>query len=139
MPNLTATQLAGENPFARSLVWTAWVLLTHCLSGAVVVGVMVFVVPRFSRLLEDFGMEMSSLSMLCISAARFVAAYGYVLLPVGLAVDAIVLFGLSRLPAEARWLGIVWATLVPVAAVALLAVLVVGLFRPLLELIDQLK
>lgn len=138
MSDLTTAQSADENPFARSLVWTAWVLLTHFISGVVVVGVLVFVVPRFVTLFDDFGMELPSLAILLIGVARFVAAYWYLLLPGGLAVDAIVLLGLSRLPAGARWLGIVWATLVLLAAVALLALIVVGLFLPLQEMIDQL-
>ena len=57
----------------------------------------------------------------------------------GVGVDAGLLFGLSRLPPRARWLGTVWASLVLVVALLGLAFLAVGIVLPLQALITQLS
>ena len=130
---------AVENPIHRSLVWTAWMLLTHFIAAMVVIGVLMTVVPRFAGLFAEFQAELPPITILVIDLSRVVGGYWYLLVPLGLAVDAVLLFGLSRLPAGARWLGTVWSSLVWLGALVGLALIVVAIFLPLHELIADLS
>ena len=130
---------AVEDPIHRSLVWSAWMLLTHSIAAMVVIGVLMTVVPRFVGLFEAFDAELPPMTLVVIDVSHLVASYWYLHLPLGLAVDAVLLFGLSRLPAGARWLGTVWASLVWMAALVGLALIVVAIFLPLHESIVELS
>ena len=128
-----------ENPILRSLGWTAWMLLTHFVAGMVLLAVLLAVVPRFVVIFEDLDAELPTMTVLVINFSRVVAGYWYLLLPLGLAVDAVLLFGLSRLPDWGRWLGTLWASLVWMAALVLLGLIIVAVFLPLSGLLTQLS
>ena len=128
-----------ENPILRSLGWTAWMLLTHFVAAMVLLAVLLAVVPRIVVIFEDLDAELPAMTVLVINLSRVVPGYWYLALPLGLAVDAALLFGLSRLPAEARWLGTLWASLVWMAALLLLGLIVVAVFLPLQGLMTQLS
>ena len=129
----------AENPIHRSLVWTAWMLLTHFVAGVLLLWAMISVVPRFIAMFAEFEAEVPPVTELLIVVSNLVARWGYLLLPLGLAVDAVLLLALSRLPAGARWLGTLWATLVLVAALVAFALMIVAIMLPLAVLIESLS
>jgi type II secretory pathway component PulF len=130
---------AVENPIHRSLVWTAWMLLTHFVAAMAVIAVLMTVVPRFVRMFANLDVDVPPVTEVVIGLSHVAAGYWYVVLPLGLAVDAVVLFGLSRLPAGERWLGTVWASVVWMAALGLMALVTVALVVPLEGLITALS
>ena len=130
---------AAENRLLRSSIWTAWMLLTHLVAFVVVISVLGTTVSRFLAIFAEFEAEVPPVTILVIDLSHVVTAYWYLLLPLALVIDAALLFGLSCLPPAARWLATVWATLVWLATLVLLAIVVVGLFLPLEELVSDLS
>jgi len=127
------------NPGDKSLVSTAGMLFAHLAAGLIVVVVMGFVVPRFVRTFAELEAELPPMSEYMITVSNLVVRWWYLLLPIGLAIDAALLFGLSRLPRPARWLATVWGIVVLLAAVLLIGLTVVAVIVPLQNLITQLS
>ena len=130
---------AGEDSVARSMLWATWTLITHLIAGVVLLGAFLWLVPEFRLLFEEFDADLPRMTIVAIDLSVFVARYWYLILFVGVGVDAGLLFGLSRLPPRTRWLGTVWASLVLVVALLGLAFLAIGIVLPLQALITQLS
>ena len=122
-----------------SLAWTAWMLLAHFLAGVVLLVALVRMVPEFLRLFEEFDAQLPTMTQLVILLSQAVASYWYLLVPLGLVIDAAVLFGLRLLPGRARGLSTAWAVLVLVAAILFLGFIVFSVALPLQALIVDLS
>ncbi|HUT95348.1 MAG TPA: hypothetical protein VMY37_38190 [Thermoguttaceae bacterium] len=127
------------SPVRKPFVSTGGMLFAHLAAGLIVIGVLGFVVPRFVRILTEFEAEVPPTAERLIAVSNVVAHTWYLLLPIGLAVDAAVLFGLGRLPRPARWLATAWATVVLLAALLLVGLTVAAVIVPLQDLITQLS
>jgi len=127
------------SPVRKPLVGTGPMLFAHLAAGLIVIVVLGVVVPRFVRILTEFEAEVPPTAELLIAVSNIVARYWYLLLPIGLAADAAVLFGLSRLPRLARWLATVWGIVVLLAALLLVGLVVAAVILPLQDLITQLS
>jgi type II secretory pathway component PulF len=114
-------------------------LFAHLAAGVVVIGVVAGVVPRFITTFSDFQAEVPPVTELLIVVSEMVARYWCLWLPLGLVADGGILFGLSRLPRRARWLATVWATLVLLAGLSLIAAVWGGIWLPLQDLMTQLS
>jgi len=127
-----------ENSLARSLVWTAWTLLTHAIAACVLFVALGHLVPKFLVLFEEFDAALPPMTILVINLSRVAASYWYLLIVFGLGLDAAVLFGLSLLPAKAKWLRTLWSSMVLLAVILLLGFATVAMLLPLQALITQL-
>ncbi|MFH1264408.1 MAG: hypothetical protein ABIK89_01685 [Planctomycetota bacterium] len=128
----------NENSLARSLVWTAWTLLTHAIAACVLLGAPFYVVPKFLAIFEEFGAALPRMTILAIDLSHVAASYWYLLVVFGLGLAAAVLFGLSLLPAKAKWLGTLWASTVLLVVILFLGFVMVAILLPLEALITQL-
>ena len=97
-------------PRSRSVVWTGWMLFTHCVVGVLLIAVLVKMVPEFVTLFQEFDADLPRITVHLITVSHLAIQYWYLFLPVGIGIDAVILFGLSRLPAKTRWLGTLWST-----------------------------
>ncbi|MFH1265878.1 MAG: hypothetical protein ABIK89_09120, partial [Planctomycetota bacterium] len=70
--------------------------------------------------------------------SRVAASYWYLLIVFGLGLDAALLFGFSLLPAKAKWLRTLWASIVPLVVILCLGFVIVAILLPLSALIVQL-
>ena len=129
----------SENSLRRSVVWTAWMALAHFGAGAILLAALLQTVPKFAEMFDEFGAELPAMTVLVIGLSHVVVRYWYLLVPLALLVDAVILFGLSRLPAEARWLGIAWAGFVFLVVMVLLAFVVIAIFVPFFLLMEHLS
>ena len=128
-----------KTSLARSLAWTAWMLLAHFLAAVALIVALVRTVPQFLKLFEDFDAAMPTMTELVIRLSHVVVQYWYLLVPLVLVVDAAVLLGLRLLPGKAKGLSTVWAVLVLVAAILLLGFIVLAVALPLQTLIVELS
>ena len=130
---------ASETSPSRSIAWTGWTLLAHVITGLVLVIVFVKVVPEFERLFAEFDVSLPRMSQLVLLLSNVVVCYWYLVVPLGVLVDAAILFGLSSIPDKGRWLSTLWTRFVFVAAVLLLVFIAVAMCLPLVWLIEQLS
>jgi type II secretory pathway component PulF len=134
-----AQTCTSRHQVLRTVVWTAWMLLTHLVAFVLVMWVLGTIVPQFLAMFAEFEAEVPPVSILVIDLSHIVTAYWYLVLPLALVIDAALLFGLRCLPAAANWLATVWATLVWLGMLLLLAMVVVGLYVPLDQLLTDLS
>jgi len=140
MSDRATTGTPADGSAARKpRVSTGAMLFAHLAAGLIVVVVLGVVVPKLTRIIDEFGVQVSPTTGVWIAVSNLVARWGYLLLPAGLAVDAAVLFGLSRLPRPARWLATVWGIAVLIAAVVVVGVVVAAVIVPLQDLMTQLS
>ena len=128
-----------KTSLARSLAWTAWMLLAHFLAVVVLIVALVRMVPEFLRLFEQFDAPVPTITQLAIGLSHVVVQYWYLLVPLVLVVDAAILFGLRLLPGKAKGLSTVWAVLVLVAVILLLGFIILSVVLPLQALIVDLS
>lgn len=128
-----------ETPVRKPGLSTGAMFLAHLVAALIVVVVLGFVVPRFVRTFAEFEAELPPITVTLVAVSSIVTLWWYLLLPIGLAVDAALLFGLSRLPRSARWLAIAWGIVVLLAAVLLIGLTVAAVIVPLQDLITQLS
>lgn len=107
---------------AALLIRTTWFatvceVLAH---GGVMLGGMFylyFIVPRFKKIMEDFGVDLDVSTKILIGLSDTVVNYWYLLLPLwtsGVAVDALAFATFHRVP-ESRYVARVFSALVTVA------------------------
>ena len=128
-----------ETSLGRSLAWTAWMLLAHFLAVVVLIVALVRMVPEFLKLLEEFDAAMPTMTQWVFHLSHVVVQYWYLLVPLGVVIDAAVLFGLRLLPGKARGLSTVWAVVVLVAAILLLGFIILAVALPLQALVVELS
>ena len=121
-------------------VWrTAGMLAVHCVVGCGILALMLFVVPRFVVILQDFDAELPAMTQWVISLSMFVVTYWWLLIGPAFGVDAAVFGGLMLLPAESRWATVAWFLAVLVAMILFTVFVVMALFVPMLSLHQSLS
>jgi hypothetical protein len=100
----------------------AFLVLIAALGGAV---------PSFVRMYKDFDVELPPMTQWVFRLSHVVVSYWYLILPLGMGIDAVILGRLSLLPDETNWLGTLWAVLVLLATILLLGLVIVALAMPL--------
>ncbi len=128
-----------KTSLARSLAWTAWMLLAHLVAVVVLIVALVRMVPEFLELFKEFDAAVPTMTELAIGLSHAVVQYWYLLVPLVLFVDAAILLGLRLLPGKAKGLSTVWAVLVLVAAILLLGFIILAVVLPLQALIVELS
>ena len=128
----------NENSLSRSIVWTAWTLLTHTIAAGVLFVALIRVVPGFLVLFEEFDAALPAMTILVANLSRMVAGYWYLFVVFGFGLDAFLILGFSLLPGKAKWLGGLWASVVLLAVTLLLGFIMMAVLLPLEALITQL-
>ena len=127
-----------ENSLARSIVWTVCTTFTHLIAAVVLLVVMVRVVPWYIMVFEAYDAELPVMTQHALNLHLFTVDYWYLLFPLGLLLDAAILFVLSRLPTGTRWLGTVWFGAVLLATILSWALIDIAVNMPAIRLIEEL-
>jgi hypothetical protein len=102
--------------FRSTLVATACEVIAHAGVGIGGIFYMYFIVPRFKRILEDFGTELDTSTKMLISISDMIVNYWYMLLPLwvaGMVLDAVAFATFHRVP-ESRYVARTFSALVTV-------------------------
>lgn len=112
----------------------------HALAWGVLLLVLLFVVPRFTRTFEDFGSALPQFSVLVIKASMLAIAYWYAFLLLGLiatAADWAVLFWLSS--NKQKTIRRLWSILMLTLPLVLIAAVILGVALPTIQLVEELS
>lgn len=117
---------------AKQLLGTAVWLQMHFVAGIALLVVLLWVLPHFAKMFAvEFVLGLPVITQGMIGFSRWTCANWWQYIPAGFA-DAVVLLVLRFLPSEARWLFTLWATLVLVVMMSVLAAAILAtgtLFR----------
>ena len=128
MPANRASSAAFSADVAGEALGRQLVAIVHGLGVLVLLGILAWFVPRFEGLFQRLQQrgELPPLTAFVLLLSR----HSYWLLPLGLAVDAAVLYALGRLPRKPWWPMIAWFSLVLIAMAVLYALAILGLLLP---------
>ena len=115
----------------KAVFRAAGMFVVHCVAGCVILAMMLFVVPHFVVILQDFDAELPAMTQWVISLSMFVVSYWYLTIGPAVGVDAAVLVGLSLLPSGSRWAVGVWFAVVLIAMILFAGFVAVALFLPM--------
>lgn len=134
---------AAQEPSAAAIPVRGWVAI-HVVSHGLLWGglllVYLFVAPRFALLFDDFGLDLPQMTVSVISASAFAARYWYLalaLLLMGLALDYRVLTIYTG-RRQWRWARFCWLLVMVGLPMLNLALTMVALFVPLMNLTQSL-
>jgi hypothetical protein len=80
---------------SRSVSVTILRLAAHCVAGFCVAAVLLTIVPRAMQFFMDMGVKLPAMFLQLGSASRFVSDYWYIVIPLTIAVDAVLLYVLE--------------------------------------------
>ena len=132
--NLECSSGAASRAFSR--IGYSIMLIVHGLVGLVWLVILALFVPKFAELfdrLREKG-ELPAVTEFVMQLSR----HSLWLLPLGLAIDAAVLYVLGRLPRRDRWRAVAWFSLVLIAMLVLCALTVLCLLLPILKPVTRL-
>ena len=132
-------QIDNKSLFFESFLWPSCMWLTHAFVGLLLFAVLVFVVPQFVVVLEDFDAELPAGTQMLIRLSSLLVNYWYLILLPLVAVDAAILFGLSQVPPKLMWLRTLWFTAIMLAAILFLFFAIVALAMPFAALSADLR
>jgi hypothetical protein len=119
-----------KNGFLQSFLWPGFMWLTHAFVGLLLFVVLVFIVPHFRAVFEDFDTELPAATQMLIRLSSMLVNYWYLVLFLAI-IDAAILFGLSQVPPKLRWLRSLWFNATMLAAILFLFFSVVALALPI--------
>jgi type II secretory pathway component PulF len=67
-------------------------LAAHCVAGFCVAAVLLLIVPRAMHFFANMGVKLPAVTLQLGSASRFVSDYWYIVIPVTIAADAVLLY-----------------------------------------------
>lgn len=121
--------MSDERTAWKSVLGALGASLVHCLAAAVVMLVLIGGVPRFIKVFENLDAELPSATIMIISLSELAVNYWYTFL-IPLALDCLLLIGLSLAPPKVRWVGRAWSGLVLAFAFLLLAFALLAVSMP---------
>jgi len=127
---LPGDSLMKKNGFLESFVWPGCMWVAHAFVGLLLFIVLVFVVPQFVVVLEDFEAELPAATQMLIRLSSMLVNYWYLILFLAI-MDAAILFGLSQVPPKLKWLRSLWFNATMLAAILFLFFSVVALALPI--------
>ena len=136
LPGDTSMSKTG---FLQSFLWPGCMWLTHAFAGLLLFAVLVFLVPQFVAVLEDFDAELPAITQMLIRLSTLLVNYWYLILFPLVAIDAAVLFGLSQVPPKLMGLRTLWFTAIMLAAILFLFFSIVALAMPFAALSASLR
>jgi type II secretory pathway component PulF len=99
---------------------------------------LVVVVPRFARLFIEFDLPLPAPTVLLVNLSNLLVVRGIFLLPLLLMFDIALLLGLRAIPEIGPLLSTIWSGIALIAFAGLVGLVVIGLFLPLIALIQGL-
>ena len=124
-----------ESKVGSLLLWLCW----HGLALSIVLVVLLVIVPRFDRMFQEFGLKLPLMSVLAVNLSRSLWRYGFLIIPLGLLFDVAMLFLLTVVGGLPRWLRNLWCRGVLIMAACTVLVVAIGVFLPLLGLVQGLR
>lgn len=96
-------------------------------------------VPNHIKIFEENQMNLPTITIDVIRISDFLVKYWYIPAFLGALFDAVLLFGLSRLPAKVRWLAWVWSGGLLMAATLSMWFTIVAVSLPLQSVLAKLR
>lgn len=119
----------SDKTVPKARFWS--MLLFHCAAGFVLFATLLGLVPKFEALFAKVYRRGDLPAITTFTLA--LSEYWYYLLAIVIALDAVALFALIRLP-RLRWLTGLWLGVVLVAMIVLTAAAYVGLLAPVMTM-----
>lgn len=137
MPANTIAQTTRPQSSAKAslMFWLFW----HGLALLIVLAVLLVVVPKFDKMFEEFGLKLPVLSALIVRASRILRSYGVAIVPLGVVFHMGMLCLVTLVEGVPRWLRNLWCLGVLAVAGGILVLIAIGMFLPLLALIQGLS
>jgi hypothetical protein len=117
-----------------SFVVTGFRLTGHFIALVVLASLLIVIAPRVLVIYDDYDLELPGPTLLLLDMSTALVDYWYLFGLVALLFDGIILFALSRLPANARWLGGAWSGGFLLGVILFLSFAQTALFMALNEL-----
>jgi lysylphosphatidylglycerol synthetase-like protein (DUF2156 family) len=132
---------AAAAPQGRSVASRIASTLLVVVGGLVwllVAAILVFVVPKFHHVFKEFDVALPPLTQLLLSAGQTIAnyAYAFALVWFGVVAGLAIWSGLAG-SRRAWWLAGIFAIIAIIATSVLVPLMVIGLFQPLVQLIQS--
>ena len=123
--------------YASALAATS---IAHALGGALLLGSLLLVVPRFRSVFADFGVPLPTATVWVIELSGVSVRFSLVLVPVALILLAadVVIIWLLMSHESTRRLGKLWAAYLSMAVMFANLILIAALFVPLLSVFHSL-
>jgi hypothetical protein len=121
--------MSEERAAWKSVLGALGASLVHCMAAVVVMLVLIGGIPRFIKVFEDYDAELPAATILIINLSELAVNYWYTFL-IPLALDCLLLIGLSLAPPKVRWLARAWSGLVLTFAFLLLAFALLAVSLP---------
>jgi type II secretory pathway component PulF len=129
----------GDSNRGRTVIWLLGALSAHLLAALMLLSVLLKIVPQCVEVFKQRNTLLPGGTILVISLSNWIAAYGYLAIPLLGALDAAVLYFLRRLGENARWLAGTWVVCVLLAVMLMMAFVTVGATLPLVWLVTNLS
>lgn len=121
--------MSDERTAWKSVLGALGASLVHCMAAAVVMLVLIGGIPRFIKAFEGYDVELPAATVMIISLSDMAVNYWYTFL-IPLALDCLLLIGLSLAPPKIRWLARTWSGLVLAFAFVFLAFALLAVSLP---------
>ena len=130
-----------QRRFVHSLLPSIIQAALHGMLWLGLLAVLVFVVPNYIRTLESFGTELPTVTLIVIKTSHYAVLFWWLIIPmiaVLAAGDGAIILALSASP-RLKLFKVLWGILMLLLPAAAIALVVVGIQLPMIQLINSLS